>query len=284
MWRLEAPRTAARESFATCIAGVQDEELAERFNGATESIVLADQRFDEVARSATCYLLDKDAVKPAGVERDEMIWLYDVRMAKKRSAGRKIYDEIRTSAPYNRCPLCGQRRVETLDHYLPKTHFPALAVSPRNLIPACSDCNKMKTNRLSSSEEEQTLHPYYDDVGGSTWLYGRVVESEPGFIEFVAEPSPSVGEVMAKRIRHHFEVFQLSSLYASHAAEELCNVSFWLSQLFTEGGKEALRGHLLEQADGRRLSSPNSWQAATYSALAESDWFCSGMLFNARRS
>src|SRR5262245_19880217 len=74
----------------------------------------------------------------------EMVAVYDNRLVKKTAPGRRIYDKIFTSAPNDKCPLCGHRNVKTLDHYLPKALFPALTVTPINLIPACSDCNKAK--------------------------------------------------------------------------------------------------------------------------------------------
>ena len=77
-----------------------------------------------------------------------MVRVYDGRMAAQGSPGRTIYDAIKLASPNGLCPLCGQRVVATLDHYLPKSRYAALAVNPANLIPACSDCNKAKSDAV----------------------------------------------------------------------------------------------------------------------------------------
>jgi len=67
------------------------------------------------------------------------------------------------------CPAClgtmdlGKAQ---LDHYFPKSHFPALSVQPYNLVPVCSDCNssvgseenKGKGNTVPTSPRDATQH------------------------------------------------------------------------------------------------------------------------------
>jgi len=43
-----------------------------------------------------------------------------------------------------------------------------------------------------------------------------------------------------------------------------------------ETGPAAVRDHLKQDEESRRKADLNSWQAACYSALAASDWFCAG--------
>src|SRR5690606_34072146 len=102
------------------------------------------------------------------VSAEEMCSLY-ARMSRPKAAGRRYYNLIRSAPLHGQCPLCGHRQVATLDHYLPKSEFPAFAVLPLNLIPACRDCNSAKLARVVLSANEQTLHPYYDDVDGEQW-------------------------------------------------------------------------------------------------------------------
>lgn len=99
--------------------------------------------------------------------------VYENKFAKKGQPGRKVYDKLMSKPAQGICPLCGQRVVSTLDHYLPKAHFPVLSVVPINLIPSCSECNKSKTDHVPENAEQQTLHPYYDDVEEEQWLYSK---------------------------------------------------------------------------------------------------------------
>ena len=55
------------------------------------------------------------------------------------------------------CPLCGIAQDLTLDHYMPKSQYPALSMLRQNLVPVCSACNRAKRNQPYSS----FIHPYY---------------------------------------------------------------------------------------------------------------------------
>jgi hypothetical protein len=80
------------------------------------------------------------------VTTEEMSRLYKGHFSRMKSPSRHMYDAIMTSSWKGFCPLCSHRQVTTLDHYLPKSLYPIFAVTPLNLIPSCSDCNKAKLN------------------------------------------------------------------------------------------------------------------------------------------
>ncbi|MFJ4518444.1 HNH endonuclease [Streptomyces sp. NPDC088816] len=209
----------------------------------------------------------------------EMIAVYTNRMAKKQAAGRPIYDDLILAAKDGRCPLCGQRPVSTLDHHLPKTLYPALAVDPLNLVPSCADCNKLKLDVTPRSSEEETLHPYFDDVEHDSWLKAEVIEVAPAALRFFVDPPAAWSPTLIRRARLHFKTFGMASLYASQAAQELGNIKYYLTQLYEVGqkrGAQRVQDHLAEQAESRRRAHINSWQSATYQALADSAWYCDG--------
>jgi hypothetical protein len=163
-----------------------------------------------------------------------------------------------------------------LDHHLPKSRYPALAVAPLNLIPACMDCNKAKLERIPHSSAEETLHPYFDNVEDDEWLHAAVIQSVPAAVVFYPEPPAAWGAVMAARVVGHFSVFGLARLYGVQAAVELQNIRFHLGRLLTEAGPAGVRAHLIVVAQSCEQASVNSWQTAMYKALAASDWFVSG--------
>src|SRR5690349_5881934 len=70
---------------------------------------------------------------------DDMGELYKNRFLRASAPGREYYDRIKSLCRI--CPFCGIGIVNTVDHYLPKTKFPILSVTPTNLIPCCRDCN-----------------------------------------------------------------------------------------------------------------------------------------------
>jgi hypothetical protein len=73
---------------------------------------------------------------------------------------RTIYDSLLNSAK-EKCPFCGGIGTpRNLDHFLPKAHFPQFSVLPRNLIPACRDCNMDgKGHAFATNAEDQIILP-----------------------------------------------------------------------------------------------------------------------------
>ena len=276
MWPLERPAHSARATYTTCISRVRNAGLSARLSAATDSVVAASREFDRAARDGTVHHIATHDVVLPDVTVEEMEKVYTQRMAKTSAPGRDTYDEIFSSAPQGRCPLCTQRSVTTLDHFLPKAHFPALAVAPLNLVPACSDCNKAKLASVPQRAEEVGLHPYYDDLGDELWLNARVVERCPAAVRFGVVPPAAWDAVLSARVNHHFRALGLATLFASEAAEELINVRHQLTVLQAADPVDGVRTELLRRAESCAVARPNGWRAATYRAWSQNDWFCEG--------
>lgn len=140
MWRVELPNHSARETSTTCINRVRDAELRRRLQRVEPDIVAASDAFEDAAPLTELHTIPTADNVAGIVSTAEMTKVYVQRMAKTGAPGREIYDQLRAAARNDRCPLCGQRLVTTLDHHLPKAEYPALAVAPVNLVPSCSDC------------------------------------------------------------------------------------------------------------------------------------------------
>jgi hypothetical protein len=275
MRNLPVPTDSALEVFTLCIRNVKDTGLRTRLLAISRDIEAAEAEFQAAGQTASYFRLTS-ANGVGGVSRQEMVAVYDNRLVKKTAPGRRIYDKIVTSAPNDKCPLCGHRNVKTLDHYLPKSLFPALTVTPMNLIPACSDCNKAKLPTAPTAGRNQTLHPYFDNVETEQWLTGEVVHTSPAAVRFSVTKPDSWTATMAERVRHHFKMMGLGALYATNAAEELENIKYQLESLRQNGGARAVREYLQESADSRESAHLNSWQTALYKALARDRWFYRG--------
>ena len=275
MWRLPAPTRTAAWTYEQCIRGVQNEDLRDRLDASSPDIVTASDAFQAAAQSGTLATYPR-AANVGQVTGGELSWVYTNRFARAKSPGRVVYDEIKSAAVNGRCPMCGHRQVATLDHYLPKASFPALCVTPENLIPACSDCNKQKLDAIPVNADEVMLHPYFDDVESQPWLVAEVMQTTPPSIQFSVAAPPAWSNVLAARVTHHFESLHLSTLYASQAADELANIRQSLADVLAAGGPAEVAAHLAQAAHSRRAARVNSWQTAMYTAIADSQWFCSG--------
>lgn len=276
MRSLARPGHSARSTYTTCISRVRDAGLAARLSAATTTVVDAAAAFDRVAASGALHQIAPVATVAPDITTKEMGKVYTQRMAKNGAPGRGVYDEIFLSSPQGRCPLCAQRSVATLDHHLPKAHYPALAVAPLNLVPACSDCNKAKLDAVPTCAEEVTLHPYYDDLGDDVWLVARVIETRPTALRFRIAAPASWSSVLATRVTNHFRTLGLAKLYASEAAEELVNIRHQLVTLWASGGVAGVRSELKRRAVSCEVGRQNGWRAAAYQAWYKSNWFCDG--------
>ena len=199
-----------------------------------------------------------------------------VLMVGKKGPGRTIYDQIKLLPEGDRCPLCDQRNVSTLDHILPKTLYPALAVAPDNLVGACFECNKAKLATAPVTPQDTLLHPYFDDVSHEQWLKAGIVPQAPPAVIFRVEAPHSWPADLTISVRHQFDIFGLPSLYSSEAAREISNIRHNLQTHFDAGGTGAVQNELMRQWYSRRANRLNSWQTATYEALAHDAWFCDG--------
>lgn len=213
------------------------------------------------------------AEEPIGVTISQLSGVYDRVLV--GGYGRPIYDRIKGSAKFRRCPLCGQRVVKTLDHYLPQTRYPELAVFPANLVPACADCNKSKLAHVAQGRAQETFHPYFDDWSEYCVLGASLEFAEGLTVSYQILDAPGMSAIDIQRARHHFHLLQLNELYVSHAAAELAENKETYRSNF-ESGPEALREELLKVAETRSRANLNGWMAALYRCLSESDDFCNG--------
>lgn len=276
MWSLEQPTLSAQSAFNTCISKVRNRALATRLAAAAPAIVTASTQFDLAARRHRLHDIAAHDVVAPDITVSEMEKVYTQRMAKSGAPGRDIYDEIFASAPGGRCPLCMQRSVATLDHHLPKAHYPALAVAPVNLVPACSDCNKAKRDAVPATAEDVPLHPYYDHLGEDIWLTATVLERQPTALRFTITRSDTWDDTLYARVNHHFRSLGLAALFASEAAEELLNIRHQLQILRGIDPQDGVRDELERRAESCAAARVNGWRTAAYRAWSESDWFCGG--------
>lgn len=273
MRRLPKPKLSARATFENCVSWLRDEELAAHLFELSATVEAADISYQSHAANNSLFGLVDPVV---GNENDavQMVKLYTSVLSRKSSKVRHLYDEIRAGSKDDLCPLCAQRLVSTLDHYLEKARYPVYAVTPINLVPACTDCNKIRSRKVPNSQSDLTLHPYFDSVDRETWLKASVLETDPVVVKYHAAPPMTWNEILSARVQSHFRTLELGKLYSTHAATELTGMRSMLVGMVNREGTDHLRGHLLEQAASRRDTSLNSWQGAMFSALGASDWFC----------
>lgn len=276
MWRVRKPTVSAEESFETCISRIRNADLKQRMEEIADSVIAAAEAYDTAAGVAQLHGIAAQSDVDGSVTAKEMTRLYDGRMVAAKSPGRGIYDALIASAEHGRCPFCGHRVVSTLDHILPKAHYPVFAVSPCNLVPSCADCNKTKHDQPLVDATDQYIHPYYDEIEGELWLKAEILETTPASVRFFVESVEGWPDILGHRVESHFKRLGLSKLYSSQAAQELVSIRHQVAALHGRLGAEGVKQFLKECHASRAHVRINSWQTAIYAALAESDWYCDG--------
>lgn len=275
MRHISAPICQVRCTLELCISKIRDTDYKSRAFSVAGLLEDAEASYREYGPRGSLYKFD--ATNNVGaLTGEEMVDLYDNRFSKKGHPAREIYDSLKAAAKFGICPLCGQRPVATLDHYLSKSTHPTFAITPLNLVPCCSDCNKAKLDYVAEEAAEQTFHPYFDNFSSGVWLKASVVAAQPPAVLFFTEPPEHWPDVDRARITVHFSKLRLAELYGANAAQEMAQIASGLREISEKLGVEAVRDHLEEQRRSREAAEINSWQAAFYTALVSSEWFWRG--------
>lgn len=274
MKKVVKPNIELSDVFNACISNFRrGSNLKEKFESAKDDIFNSAGFFIGLAEQHETFKMVEKVIHSNTVTSNELIKLYTNKFVPENSPGRKYYDEI-LSAPKNGiCPLCGERIVHTLDHYLNKSTFPSLSIAPENLIPSCRDCNTDKLDYTFTCKEDETLHPYYDDIGDVQWLECIVNKTNPISFTFKVRDIVGCDITLQKRIEKHFNVYKLQNLYSSKAAQEMSEIETKLKKLYTTIGIVAVKIFIQEEIESRSVSGVNNWRVVFYTGLFNSNWF-----------
>ena len=276
MRSVERPTFSSKETYNLCIEGIVDSGLKNRLEAVAEHIVDAAVEYVVRAMKLELHLVGQCNDVANIVTKDEMIELYNRRMARKGSPARAIYDTIKLLPEYGICPFCDHGPVSTLDHMLPKSSFPTLAVAPDNLVGSCKDCNHKKSAHVPSCAEECPLHPYFENLGDDRWLHATVVEGEVASVVFYFDLVDGWSDTLNARVRRQFDVLRLGRLYSSQAAREISGVRRMLTAKYNACGETGVRDELRHRSITWEEYDNNCWQTVSFRALSDSEWYCSG--------
>ena len=168
MKRLTKPPFDSANIYDTCVNGIDDPNLAQKFTDTRSDVVIKFQEYKQRASTHQLFLSEASAwgeegqIVFAGITKKEFINLYTKQMVPKEKAGRVYYNQLTMLAPLGKCPYCWFGQVSTLDHFLSKARYPLFSVLCENLVPACSDCSKLKTTSLTT-DNNQIPHPYFEE-------------------------------------------------------------------------------------------------------------------------
>lgn len=281
MNRINPPAVTGLQSFTHCANSIVQPLARQRMLDSSVEIEAAAVAYQYHAFLGTLFSIPPllaargdDPVVCGTLLKSELINLYDYSMV-QRHPGRDYYDRILTAAN-EKCPYCGGiGRPQSLDHYLPKAHYPQYSVNPQNLIPSCRDCNTGKSNGLAQDAAGQPIHPYLDSDRFflEQWVSAEVVYTDPCYIRFFTSVPQAWPQVDASRAINHFSDFDLGKRYAIQAGEEL-GVLIDQRRGFLANLSPQEFAQFLNSVASARLF-PNHWKKVMYQALSTDHRFCS---------
>ncbi len=274
MQKIPKPENNIETILDNCTANMQNPRK-NRIIQAKDTIVEKTRQYDDLANSGELYTIPKHDMVGSSANKDDMEALYTQKFVPKSEPNRDIYDKLFLLAPYGICPFCQQNPVKNLDHFLPKAKYVTYTVTPYNLVPCCSDCNKDKADSAFDSYEKQPFHPYYDDFDDFVWMKAELIEKEPVSFQFYADPPETFSLEKRNRIRHSFskDGFGLNDIYRLHASELYRTCFHRIKILFEKGGKDLAVERLRENIEDEQAIAKNSWKAAMYQAMIDSKWY-----------
>ncbi len=124
----------------------------------------------------------------------------------------------------NTCPYCNINSTYTVstkdnknitrpkfDHFYPKSQYPVLALSFYNLIPCCSTCNHIKSNK-----KNKILHPYQDCFNQKAKFYLKIKGSKFYYDKHSLGIKLKPNNKHDKATKNTIETFRLHDLYQNH--------------------------------------------------------------------
>lgn len=141
--------------------------LKQEYQNLKTKIIQAEEKYFSYASTQKLNQMVVNDNLPHVLENSDMVFLYTKFVREQK----EFYEEIMGGVFGKRCPYCEKRDVSQLDHYLSKTENNFYTVTPYNLIPSCSECNKDK------GVAKDLVHPYFDDTTTEEWLKCQIVVS-----------------------------------------------------------------------------------------------------------
>lgn len=251
----------AEKIFEECVSSYRDKGKVDNLLQCKEIICRDSNLYDELVPKE----LEKfeKSLLPANITKEKIINVYNEKFVK--GPGRKYYNEIKKQAVRNICPICGIRQVKTLDHYLPKSQFPTLSLTPNNLIPACLECNVDKKDDVSLDSKNVPVHLYFDNIPDDKFLHVTVMDNLE-VLYYISCPNVE-DEGLKARLEKHLDFYKLHELYSSHAASEIADkIHMWKTAL-EKFGEDILRLYIDSECRSAEMNDINSWKSALYRGL-----------------
>ena len=184
----------------------------------------------------------------------------------------EILEELRRKHGLLFCPSCGESgKPGTLDHYLPKSEYPELAVVIANLTPMCSECQGRKgTDFQNAAGEKLFLHPYFDSINAQLFElticppYEKPDKFDIAVREQLDEPLKSL-------VQRHIEGVDFVERFEEYCQLEYLNLLSLINDERVEESPENSARIINRFLRKAAKQSVNCWEAIFYQGILDNN-------------
>jgi hypothetical protein len=181
----------------------------------------------------------------------------------------KYKTKLKSNATF--CYLCGASFVYSvaLDHFLPRSHFATLSITPQNLIPICNSCNSHKYNKYCKDDEPKYFHPYYEEMWND-WLEVEVFLMPT--VSFTFHSKNSLDSNIKIRLDKLLSDIKLKKKLSDNSVQY---IEVFFKHFENKEAREIQDFLMVEIMDAEKNKS-EPWKLPVLKACYDSDEFCKG--------
>ncbi|TDM48748.1 hypothetical protein ETI06_09755 [Macrococcoides goetzii] len=262
---INKPTFSQQEILISCIDNLRNQTEKQILLGSANELERIYMLYDSLLEKNNIDLFKENVIdEEVG---NLLIKMYENKFSKKGQTARNYYDKILSYNKSEICPYCKTAKANNLDHYLPKSKYPSLAINPLNLLPICFKCNDDKGTVVGS-----LVHLYYDNIQSINWLKCKLFRCKPLKLEFYVDKSEFEDTELFQKVNNTFERYNISSTYNSLAIDELLDSFHSFKRIANVDGYSVLKSDLKEII--KHAHNKNTWKYSLYNEISgENDWF-----------
>jgi len=240
--RINKPLFSLKDFYNDCISHYRDKNKHEIMNAILPKLEKDENRYKYSLKNKTLHLEKNNQLH--GVDKNDLINLYERKFLNPKLNARSYYDRIKTAT--NICPYCGKRHTKTVDHFLSKSNYPNFSITPINLVPCCSDCNTSKKDKDADISDISNLlfHPYEESLAEFKWLKAKIniIDDKIYFNYYVCKDI--IDDITYMRLENQFTMLELDKFYDLEANVEFSRSIETYRELYSApDGKTLLMDH-----------------------------------------
>ena len=174
------------------------------------------------------------------------------------------------------CQNCTINSVESMDHILPQSEYPELAINAYNLFPCCSKCNEYKNKKESSATKQEFLNLYLDKLPDIQYLFVHVFMNNGG-IDFQYDLNNISNKIPSQFydiIHNHYSNLHLLERMQDSARAYISEFISTVIPHYKRNSKKYVIETTKENIEAERLAyGYNYWKCALKLALINSKLF-----------